>query len=159
MNFLEQLAAEWYTRQGYFVRTNLKFGKRPRGGWAGEMDVAAFHPSKQELVHLETSMDADRWDERRKKFERKFRDAEAHRNDLFSFEVRSVRRVAVVGWSAAARPGSLGPDVEVKSIAQFTRDIAEELKRSHPAKDAVPESLPLLRAMQFALHWGGGTPR
>ncbi len=26
MNFLEQLAAEWYEDSGYFVRTNLRFG-------------------------------------------------------------------------------------------------------------------------------------
>ena len=26
MNFLEEIASEWYEYQGYFVRTNVKFG-------------------------------------------------------------------------------------------------------------------------------------
>src|SRR5262245_28080008 len=29
MNFLEQLAAEWYAYNGYFVRTNVKLGLTP----------------------------------------------------------------------------------------------------------------------------------
>jgi len=41
MNFLEQLVAEWYEWQGYFVCVNRKYGKRPGGGWTGEADVLA----------------------------------------------------------------------------------------------------------------------
>jgi len=33
MNFLEGLAAEWYSYSGYFVRTNIKTRKRPKGGY------------------------------------------------------------------------------------------------------------------------------
>ncbi len=47
MNFLEQLVAEWYAYKGYFVRTNIKFGKRIRGGYEGEMDVVAFDPKEK----------------------------------------------------------------------------------------------------------------
>ena len=31
MNFLEQVIAEWFSHKGYFVKTNIKFGKLPRG--------------------------------------------------------------------------------------------------------------------------------
>ena len=58
MNFLEKLAAEWYEYKGYFVRTNVRFGKRPKGGYIGEMDVVAYNPEKQDFVHIETSTDA-----------------------------------------------------------------------------------------------------
>ncbi len=33
MNFLQQLASEWYRHEGYFVRTNVKALKRLKGGW------------------------------------------------------------------------------------------------------------------------------
>jgi len=32
INFLEQLAAEWYEFRGYFVRRNVRVGPRPKGG-------------------------------------------------------------------------------------------------------------------------------
>lgn len=58
-NYLEQLAAEWYEYQGYFVRRNIRVGLRKQGGYEGELDVVAFHPGRVALVHIETSMDAD----------------------------------------------------------------------------------------------------
>ena len=92
MNFLEQLVAEWYAYQGFFVRTNIKFGKRPRGGYEGEMDVVAFEPKERVLVHIETSGDADSWTVRRKRFEKKFRAAEKHYRDVFAWDYREVKR-------------------------------------------------------------------
>lgn len=31
-NYLEQLASEWYEFQGYFVRRNIRVGRRLEGG-------------------------------------------------------------------------------------------------------------------------------
>ena len=73
MNFLEQLVAEWYEYKGHYVRTNIKFGKRPRGGYEGEIDIAAFEPRERKIVHLEASMDALPWDKREKRFTKKFK--------------------------------------------------------------------------------------
>ena len=154
MNFLEQLTKEWYELQGYFVQTNLKFGKRSRGGWEGEIDVAAFHPRTGELVHIETSMDADSWEERRKRFNRKFRSVEPYLSKLFSFPIKTVRCVAIVGFSPTSEPSVLGKAIEAKSLAQLVDEVCKNLRRRHPLKEAVPETLPLLRAMQFAVHWG-----
>ena len=50
MNFLEQLVAEWYEFNGYFVRRNVKVGPRAKGGHDGELDVVAFHPGRKSLV-------------------------------------------------------------------------------------------------------------
>jgi hypothetical protein len=55
INFLEQLAAEWYEFRGYFVRRNIRVGLRPRGGYESELDVVAFDPDKGHLVHIEAS--------------------------------------------------------------------------------------------------------
>ena len=38
-NHLEQLIAEWYEFQGYFVRRNVLVGKRSKGGYECELDV------------------------------------------------------------------------------------------------------------------------
>lgn len=58
-NYLEQLIAQWYEFQGFFVRQNVLVGKRPKGGYECELDIVAYHPSDQKLVHIEPSMDAD----------------------------------------------------------------------------------------------------
>ena len=52
-NHLEELVAECYQLQGYFVRRNVQVGKRLQGGYECELDVVAFHPGLQKLVHVE----------------------------------------------------------------------------------------------------------
>ena len=157
MNFLEQVAAEWFSLRGYFVKTNLKFGKLPVGGWAGEMDVMAFHPQIRELAHIETSSDALSWKERCERFRQKFDLAEQHYSDLFPFSLDSKRRIAIGGFgytTPAKVKDTLGERIEVESVPEFLRKVTAELRKRHPSKQAIPENLPLLRAMQFVLHWG-----
>ena len=48
-NFLEELVAEWYEFQGYFIRRNIPVGKRPKGGYQSELDIVCFHLDKKEL--------------------------------------------------------------------------------------------------------------
>ena len=55
MNFLEQLAAEWYEYQGFFVRRNIKFGGaagKSTGGHSGEIDIIAYKPKNRILLHI-----------------------------------------------------------------------------------------------------------
>ena len=154
MNFLERLLAEWYAYKEYFVRTNLKFGKRAKGGYVGEMDVVAYHPKEKTLVHVETSMDADSWPQRKAKFQRKFRDAESHYNELFDFRIARVRRIAIVGFGKPREKIDFGEGIEVRSIPEQMAKITSELSKHHPLKKAVPEEYPLLRAIQFSSFWG-----
>jgi hypothetical protein len=154
MNFLEQLVAEWYAFQGYFVRTNIKFGKRAKGGYLGEMDVVAFHPKEKTLIHIETSTDADSWSERKKRFQRKFQDANSHFKDSFDFPISEVRRIAIVGFGKPKVKIDFGDDIKVISIPDLMTEITSELSNRHPIKNAIPEEYPLLRAIQFATFWG-----
>jgi hypothetical protein len=71
-NHLEELVAEWYQLQGYFVRRNVQVGKRPQGGYECELDIVAFHPRLQKLVHIEPSLDANRWEKREQRYTKKF---------------------------------------------------------------------------------------
>jgi Holliday junction resolvase-like predicted endonuclease len=68
VNFLEQLVAEWYEYQGYFIRRNVRVGKVPGGGYECELDVVAFHPETKHLVHVEPSTDAGSWEERERRY-------------------------------------------------------------------------------------------
>ena len=157
MNFLEQVIAEWFSYEGYFVKTNIKFGKLPRGGFTGEMDVVAFHPQTRELVHIETSTDALSWEDRCKRFKQKFESAELHYRDSFQFPFDPIRRIAIVGFGHTVPDevkNMLGERIGVESVREFFRNVAAELRGRDPSKQAISENLPLLRAMQFVLHLG-----
>ena len=68
MNFLETLVAEWYEYSGHFVRANARTRKRDKGGYDVELDVLAYSPPDERLIHIETSGDANSWPERRSRF-------------------------------------------------------------------------------------------
>ena len=155
MYFLEQLVAEWFEYRGYFVRTNIKFGKLGHGGWTGEIDVAAYHPQTREFVHVEASMDSETWPKRKIKFEKKFRGAQSYYEHLFPFPKASNRKVAVVGFTKPKEKSPLGAGIELVLVPEFVRMICEELRSKDPLKQAIPESMPLLRSMQYAVRYGG----
>jgi hypothetical protein len=72
MNHLKELTAEWLNYNRYFVRTAVSVGKRAKGGWDRELDVVAFHPSREHFLHVECSIDAHNWDKREARFLKKF---------------------------------------------------------------------------------------
>lgn len=147
MTFLEQLVAEWYAYRGFFVRTNIKFGKRPAGGYEGEIDVAAFDPKTKRLIHIEASTDADSWPERKKRFTKKFGDAKRHYKEIFDFQFDSIENRAIVGFSRRTlNEIDFGNSIKV-IFTQFLTSLS-------PMKSAVPEGYPLLRAIKFAVAYG-----
>ena len=159
MNFLEQLLTEWFTYNEYFVRTNIKMKRRSKGGRDNEVDVLADHPGKKEVIHAEPSSDAASWDQRRKKcLEKKFvfKD-EDYRQLIRGAEVTAIKKWAIVGFSQSRRVDlDWGQGIEVILIPKFMRQITDRLRDESPAKKAIPENFPILRGIQFALHFGGG---
>lgn len=151
LNFLEQLVSEWYGYKGFFVRTNVKFGKRPEGGCEGEMDVVAFMPKPQTLVHVETSSDADSWKERQARFQKKFNAARKHYKSIFKWNYATVQQIAVVGYGETPRALDFGEGITVISIPQLMNQIKSEIKKIEPTQEVIPEGYPLLRAIQFAV--------
>lgn len=150
-NFLEQLTAEYYSHMGYFVKTNIKYGLRKKGGYEGEMDVVAFHPESLSLLHIETSMDADSWDKRKSKFQKKFSTANTYYYELFKFEVKNIEKMVIAGFNPPRKDfWSVAP---IKSIPDFVEEITDYLSQFHPLNQAIPENYPLLRAIQFAIHY------
>lgn len=154
MNFLEQLTAEYYAYRGWFVRTNVKFGRnaRGRGGHEGEMDVLAFYPESATLLHIETSTDSDSWKEREVRFKRKFETANNHYRKIFRFEIKRIEKLAIVGFNQKQHTDffKIAP---IRSIPEFIGQVTDYVSQFDPQKDAIPENYPLLRAMQYATYY------
>ncbi|MCC7248791.1 MAG: hypothetical protein IT473_09225 [Lysobacter sp.] len=151
MNYLEQLVAEWYEYQGYFVRRNVNVGRRPNGGWECELDVVAFHPGEKHLVHIEPSMDADPWAKREQRYAKKFEAGRKYIPNLFSgIEIpEKIEQIALFGLgSKANHPVLAGGHVWL--ISDLLERIVAVLKDRKVERQAVPEQYPLLRTMQFA---------
>jgi len=159
MNFLEELAAEWYGYQGYFILRNVKFGKRAGGGYEGEMDIVAFDPQKQILHHIEVSGDADSWAQRIVRFKKKFQTATRHYRSTFDFEFKEVEKIAIVGFAQPKKQIDFGNDISILLIPEFVRTISSHLREINPMREAIPEVYPLLRAIQFAVYFGKSTSK
>ncbi|MBI3877461.1 MAG: hypothetical protein HY300_16145 [Verrucomicrobia bacterium] len=156
MNFLEQLAAEWFAYLGYYVRTNVKTNKRKKGGWANEIDVLAVKPAEGELIHAETSWDSSKWPARKARFlNKKFVYSRKQYEELVGIRLQAVKKLAIVCGSKSSKADlNWGNDIEVKLIPVFVAEIASTLRTKNPLQEIVPEGYPRLRAMQFAIHFG-----
>ena len=152
MNFLESLVAEWYEYSGYFVRSNPRARKRLKGGWDVELDVLAFSPSDRRLVHIETSGDANSWQHRKDRFlKKKFVLSRKEYEELIGSEINIIEKIAIVGWNIPKNDLDWGEDIKVILIPKLFEEITTKLKETSPMKQAVPESFPLLRAIQMTL--------
>jgi len=147
MNFLEQLLAEWYQYKGYYVRQNIRIGKRNNGGYAGEIDILAYHPKTKIIVHIEASSDTYSWEIREEKFERKFKVAKEIIPSLFEdFEYVEIQQKAIFLFGAKSRKKIGGGDLYLAS--DIMQDIYTELKDQSIQKNIIPENYMLLRTIQ-----------
>ena len=151
MNHLEQLVAEWYEYRGYFVRRNIQVGKRDKGGYDCELDVVAFHPEKQHLVHVEPSMDADAWATREARFAKKFSAGLSHIPALFKGIVlpSKIEQIALLGFASIANVKLLA-GARIMTTAELFAEIVAGISGKRVASAAIPEQYPLLRTIQFA---------
>jgi hypothetical protein len=155
-NFLEELVAEWYEYQEYFVRRNVLVGKRIQGGYESELDVVAFHPTKKHLVHIETSMDSDSWEKRAQRFARKFEAGRAYIPKLFSgFDLPpTIDQKAVFVFASRKNYETIGSG-QVVIAGELLKDIFQGIRMKRLAESAIPENLTILRSFQFvAQYWG-----
>ncbi len=154
-NHLEQLVAEWLEFKGYFVRRNVKVGKLSHGGHEGELDIIAYHPIDNHLIHIEPSMDAHPWPKKELRFRKKF-DA-GHKyivSEIFPFIPHNKRfEQWAVLWASDKNHKKVGGG-KVVPIWEMYRKIARDIIAiGRPGGNAISEQLPLLRTMQYTLHW------
>lgn len=150
MNHLEQLTAEWYEYSGYFVRRNIRVGKRPNGGYDCELDVIAFNPSTKHLIHIEPSMDAHPWAKREERYEKKFAAGRKHIPNLFrGVEIPAeIEQVAIFGFGGRG-PSPTVAGGKVMLVQDLLHEITAKLRTKKIEREAVPEQFPLLRTVQL----------
>lgn len=150
MNFLEQLVAEWYEYQGYFVRRNVHVGKRSNGGWECELDVVAFHPGKKHLVHIEPSMDSSSWETRTERYRKKFEAGRKYIPQMFDgIDIpEHIEQIALFGLGSKTNNPTLSGG-HVWLISDLLQQITQTLRPLRVEKAAVSEQFPLLRTIQF----------
>ncbi|MGD9116969.1 MAG: hypothetical protein PVJ61_07370 [Dehalococcoidia bacterium] len=121
-----------------------------------ELDVLAHDPSNGILLHIETSGDANSWEERKHRFlTKKFILKREEYEAILGCKVSKIRKIAVVGYARSTKVDlNWGRDIEVILIPDLMTQIAEKLRSQHPMKEAVPEGFPILRAVQMALAYG-----
>ena len=156
MNFLEQLAAEWFEYIGYFVRTNVRARKRAAGGWDMELDVLAYQPSDNSLLHVETSGDADSWAERKLRFlDKKFVLSKSEYEEILQTPISDISQLAIVGWAKSPKYDlDWGKGIEVLTVPMFLERITTQLRNRNFMSESVPEGYPILRTIQMVLQYG-----
>ena len=153
-NFLEQLIAEWYELQGYFIRKNVLVGKRDRGGYECELDVVAFHPGKKHLVHIEASMDASSWTERERRFKKKFDAGRKHIPILFNgLDIpTNIDQIAVLVFASKQKKDTLAGG-ELILGNELLKIIFADLQPRSIYSHTIPEQFPILRAFTFVAQY------
>ena len=152
MSHLEDLIVEYYDWKGYLVKRNIKVGRLSHGGWEMELDVIAYHPLANHLIHLEPSIDADSWEKREYRFKKKFGAAEKYIfSEIFTWldSDTPVESVAVLISHPRNRDKLAGS--KIKSVDELVSEIRNDIiECGIVAKNAIPEQYPLLRTMQMS---------
>jgi hypothetical protein len=116
-----------------------------------ELDVIAYHPGSQRLVHIEASLDAHPWTKREERYAKKFDLGEKYiLREVFTWlpPDTPIERIAIFP-SVAGRETLAGAGLQ--SIDGFMREVKNEIGRGKAmCKEAIPEQYPLLRTVQLA---------
>ena len=154
LNHLEQILAEWLEYRGYFVRRNIKVGKRERGGYEGELDIVALHPTEKKLVHFEPSTDTHSWETREKRYRKKFDAGKKHIADLFhGLSIPDeIEQYAVFLYGSDKNHKEVGGG-RVLMVDDLLKEIVAELGTKRIANGIVPEQYPLLRMLHLACEY------
>ena len=153
-NYLEQLLAEWYEYQGYFLRCNVNVGRRKKGGYECELDIVGFNPKTRHLLHVEPTMDSDSWAQREKKFTRKFNAGKKYIHSLFDgLDLpEEIDHRAVFVYASSKTHKTIGGG-RVMHLSEILADIFLNLRAKRVSNSAIPEHLAILRSFQFVAEY------
>ena len=147
-NYLEELAREYYEYKRYFVRSNIRFGKRGHGGYDGEIDLLAYDPEEEELLHIECSMDAKSKKEELEMAEKKFPN-DIDYGKIIPFKFKVLRKIFIMGVTREQNEIEMPEGVEHISLGPFIKKVYEDLP-ADIINEIVTEARPLLRTIQLS---------
>ena len=150
MNHLEQLVSEWLQYRGYFVRTSVPVGPRPRGGFEGELDVVAINLANKHLLHVECSLDALSKAARQERFASKFERGRRYAREVFQGAAVPDKLEQVVVLQFASGVDREFGGARLVIVRELVHEIIDGLRDTSPASKAVSSNLPLLRTLQLA---------
>ena len=153
MNHLEKLTRQYYDWNGYIVKGNVKVGRLSHGGWGGELDIVAYNPQINKLLHIEPSIDAHSWDKREERFNKKFMFGRDYiYDDVFPWlspDETPLEQIAML-ITSSRRELAGG---KVISIDEFMAIVKGEISAlGIMAKNAIPEEYDLLRTIQMSIN-------
>lgn len=153
-NFLEELVAEWLEYNGYIVKRNERVGRRAKGGYEGELDVVAFKPKTDHLIHVEASGGADSWKQRENSFKQKFATGEHYIKTLFEGLTipGEIEKKAIFLVNNNRNHKTIGGG-QVVPAKNYLLEILHKLKDTSFMSRAVPEKYPMLRVLQMVTHY------
>jgi hypothetical protein len=153
MDYLEQLASEWYEYQGYFVRRDVWVGLEADGSYECELDVVGFHPMKHHLVQIEPLMNGLSWKEREQHLRLKFDAGRKYLHRMFGAEPHlTIEQIALAAVAADPHRRTVAGG-KILPLSEFLSQILAKLATVSVSADLVPEQWPLLRTLQFVAEY------
>lgn len=153
MSHFETLLYEYYDWQGYIVKRNIKVGRRTMGGWEMELDIIAYDPHENKVIHLEPSLDADSWARREERYQKKFQAGRDYiYKEIFTWlpPYTPLEQISILPAHPADRPTLAGGSLF--SVDEYVLKIKLDIIAQGAAyHNAIPEQYPLLRTLQLAL--------
>ena len=151
MTHLEQLVYEYYNWCGYLVKNNIKVGRLKHGGWEMELDIVAYNPKTNHLIHLEPSLDSHTWLKRETRFRKKFDAGKKYiLEEIFKWlkSDTKIDQIAIIN-SHPKNKNTIGGG-QIYSIDEFIKKIHTEVNKcGRMGNNAIPELYPLLRTIQL----------
>jgi hypothetical protein len=101
-------------------------------------------------------MAAESWKERKETYARKFAVGRRYIPDLFAFAHGKTQQIVVLGTPRSTKEKNpLGENIEIIFMPDLIHRMKEHLQGRKVESGAVPSQYPLIRAIQFALDYGG----
>jgi len=119
------------------------------------LDVVAFHPMTKHLVHIEPSTDAGSWNERERRYKKKFEAGRKYIPGMFLglLSPDTVPEQIALFVLASKNESRLLAGGRVVHISAFLEPIITQFSAVSMMKGQVPEQFTILRTLQFVTEY------
>lgn len=155
-DYLQQLLGEWYEYQGYFLHRDLWVGLDANGDYECALDLVAFNPHKNRLVHLEMSADLLPWQDCQEHFITKFNASKKYLHRFIGFQPpATLEQIAVVVFADASHHRTVA-GARILLMRELFAEFLQTLRSFSVSSVPMPSQWPLLRTLQFVSEYRDG---